>query len=324
MNLKCEICEYTDDKSILSHIRNQHQLTAYEYKSQFPNARTRISWLDGQTKETSLCLKKLANLNRQLRREESARGEKGHASKGEKWARRHEACLQCKRTKYPHLAHGLCKRCFENDTHKEITLKKNTQLVQTGIENIDYIICRLCGQPFGNLREHGHLKFHAISVKEYSKRFPDAPTESEKSNQLRALNVSKSRLDLMKRRGYLNPQSQRDSKRKEMIRRHVTNDFSRISKTEGVFADWLRSQGIPVVMGEDLSSSDSPETFYWQYPWDKFCLDFAQPSTKKVIEVLGDWWHGWDFVIGHKKFEELHPKVQRNICLDKLRFKALE
>ena len=41
------------------------------------------------------------------------------------------------------------------------------------------------------------------------------------------------------------------------------------------------------------------------------------------MEVLGDWWHGWEFINTNKGFEKQHPNVQRNIVLDKLRFKDI-
>jgi 2,3-bisphosphoglycerate-dependent phosphoglycerate mutase len=43
--LRCEICGLEDEKSILSHVRNAHSLSAKEYKEKFPGASLRESWL---------------------------------------------------------------------------------------------------------------------------------------------------------------------------------------------------------------------------------------------------------------------------------------
>jgi hypothetical protein len=64
----------------------------------------------------------LNNLPENLRlvdRVEHGRIHFGKDSKGDRWAREYDACVNCGRTDRPHNAHGLCKRCDDNRRYHE-------------------------------------------------------------------------------------------------------------------------------------------------------------------------------------------------------------
>ena len=126
-------------------------------------------------------------------------------------------------------------------------------------------------------------------------------------------------------RGYLNPQSQRDSKRAEMIKKHSNKEFATISKTEDVISKWFENNNYNIYWtGNDNAIISNEMSIIRQYPFlKKYCVDFACPKRKIIVEVLGDWWHGWEFVCGRQKIEDLHPKVRNNIGLDEFRFKNI-
>ncbi|KKN89671.1 hypothetical protein LCGC14_0235170 [marine sediment metagenome] len=48
------------------------------------------------------------------------------------------------------------------------------------VENIDYVVCRVCGRGFEILCDNGHLKIHDMTVTQYREKYPGAPTISQK------------------------------------------------------------------------------------------------------------------------------------------------
>lgn len=317
--IRCCICGYKDKKSILSHIRKMHNLSSGEYRLRFPEARTRTAWLDGETKETSVALSNLALINKDKRA-----GKPGNATI-EIWSRKYEKCKLCGSTEYKHASNGVCHNCHTKIYHKKINSELNNERKKTGIQGKDYVICRICNRPFQLLSEIGHLGSHGLTAKQYLERFPSANLTCASVRDDISKGVSLGRIALHNRRGYLNPQSQRDSKRKEVVKRYESHTINRISKLEGTFARWLQEQGFTVKMGADATPEDSSQTIYWQYNWRNiYSLDFAQPTTKTYIEVMGDWWHGWDCISGKKSLSEMHPVQQKYIKHDENRFKRLQ
>jgi tRNA1(Val) A37 N6-methylase TrmN6 len=253
------------------------------------------------------------------------KGKESRAALHGKWSREFAQCKACGQTSSPHAGKGICILCRNNACQLQKTKEKNQCLLVAGIENIDYIICQLCHQPFERLTTNGHLKTHSISVPQYLEKFPAAKTIAEKISDNLGLAISAGRKRLFKTRGYLNPESQRLKKSIEMSLRHATDDFAKVSASEKVVANWFMNRGYDVVLGEGEAGIPDPKKLFWQYNlFGKFCVDFADPSREIAIEVLGDWWHGYKFLCGKENYEDLHPKVKRNLYLDKIRFAEIE
>ena len=52
-------------------------------------------------------------------------------------------------------------------------------------EGIDFVVCRLCQKHFKRIT-NTHLKnYHKITMKEYMKKFPNAPIEIKRLKELR-------------------------------------------------------------------------------------------------------------------------------------------
>jgi len=97
----------------------------------------------------------------------------------------------------------------------------NLAAMKSGTDGIDYVTCLECGNPFMMLRTDGHLRpAHGITLDEYIAKHPGAVTTAKNVSDQMRTNISSGRKKLHQDRGYLNPQSQRDSKRVEMIARH--------------------------------------------------------------------------------------------------------
>jgi SAM-dependent methyltransferase len=138
------------------------------------------------------------------------------------------------------------------------------------------------------------------------------------------MSVSQGRKNLMATRGYLNPPSQRLSKSKEMAKRHATNDFTTVSKIEDTVSNYLSLNNYSIAWN-DYNGVMSEKIIIRQYLFrDCYCVDLSCPYRKIIIEVLGDWWHGWEVVIGNQKKEDQHPKAQNNLRLDINRFRYIE
>jgi G:T-mismatch repair DNA endonuclease (very short patch repair protein) len=318
--MKCKLCDFQDADSILSHVRRVHHLTADQYKSKFPKSKLRVAWVVGDANGME-SFRKVGRAN-----SERMRGRPSRAKIPEgQWARHHDCCVKCGTTEVPHSSRGLCSRCIALRYSHWRVARKNQILLETGTEGKDYVICQVCQRPFASLTTYGHLAMHNISEQEYQKKHPKAATRSSNCLDKLSRSVSRGRLDLHARRGYLNPISQRMSKRAEMIRKHTEHEFATVSKIEYVVAGYLQSKGCTVKMGSEASARDPAGTFYWQYDWNhQYAVDFAQPSRRLIIEVLGDWWHGWKFLCGDQPYEELHGHVKRNLRLDELRFAAIQ
>jgi len=313
--LKCKICGFEDTKSILSHVRKIHKMDAKEYRKHFPDSPLRIAWVNSST-EAMNQFKKVGQANSVLRS-----GKPAWQLKEGQWSLNHQKCISCGTTKIKHQGMGLCWTCYMNQHALKATAKKNDQLSINGLDSVDFVTCQICNLPFECLTTHGHLKMHHMTVPEYQERFPGAKTRSKKSLEKLSASVKLGRLDLMKRRGYLNPQSQRDAKSKEMSARHSEKDFARISNPEKRVADWFLLRGYNVILGEDANEHVAANSILWQYNWNKrFCVDFACPAKMIVVEVLGDWWHGWEHLQGRQVYDSLHAQVKKNLFLDKKRF----
>ena len=317
-NIKCLICGYENEKSILSHIRNVHSLSSTKYRMMFPKSRTRNAWLSGKTKETSITISNLALINKKNRT-----GKPSNATI-ETWSRKYKKCKKCGSSRYKHASNGVCHNCHTNLYHKDINSKLNTERQKNGIRDKDYVICEVCNKPFQVLSENGHLRVHKLTVKQYLKRFPSANLTCSSVRDDISKGVSIGRITLHNRRGYLNPKSQRDKKRKELVKRYESHSISRISKLEGTFARWLQEQGFEVKMGEDQIDTDGENVIHWQYNWKNiYSFDFAHLPSKTCIEVMGDWWHGWDAISGKRPIQDLHPVQQKYIKSDINRTKRI-
>lgn len=317
--LKCCVCGFASEKSILRHIRTEHGMSASEYRAKYDSP-VRIAWV----KSSESAMESFRAIGR--RNKELLLGKPGRAKLAEgKWSREYDQCVECGRTEWKHLGKGLCQKCWLRMENKKITENKNNVLLSSGKEDIDYVICQLCGKPFEYLSSEGHLKKHGITSSEYLVRFPESRIKASIVSEKQGLGISRSRIDLMKRRGYLNPQSQRDKKRKEMSLRHATSDFSKVSKIESTVADWFLGRGYMVAVGSDECDGSLGPIVRWQFHvMDKYCVDFANENKKVIVEVLGDWWHGWEIIRGTQPYEKAHAKVKRNMYLDKIRFLDLE
>lgn len=312
------ICGFEADKSILSHVRNEHAMTAKEYRCKFNNAPLRESWVKS-TPEALEAFRKIGRANSAL-----LVGQPGRHSLGDRWSTSFERCIECGTTESPHVGKGICKRCTGKIFQNKKTASKNSLLLQ-GQENIDFVICQICKKPFESLTTNGHLKMHFVTVQKYKELYPNCETICKKRRTQLGESISAGRRELMKSRGYLNPQSQRDKKRAEMAFRHATSDFCNVSIAEKQFADWLLKNGYTIKVGKDNGISDGQNVVYWQYPLlDKYCVDFFSKEKNICVEILGDWWHGRDYFEGKMKYEFLVPKVKKNIYLDKRRFEDIE
>lgn len=313
--ITCHICGFDGDGTILSHIRNIHHISTEEYKK-IHNFPVRIPWANRFKNQEHF--KKMGNASAK-----SMKGQKSRAALPEgKWSRKYDKCIQCHSTKSIHVSHGLCKNCFTGNDHKRETDSVNLELITNGgIENKNYIICQICGLPFKSLTTYGHLVRHKITLGEYKNKFPNYKTRSEDVTKKLSMAVSKGRKRLMAKRGYLNPPSQRLLKSKEMARRHALEEFATVSGIEQVVADWLGLNGYRVLWTKDiLENMDLSKVVIRQYAFDCYCVDFAIPYDKIIIEVLGDWWHGWNVISGKEAIENQYPKVKSNLRTDIIRF----
>jgi predicted transcriptional regulator/very-short-patch-repair endonuclease len=311
--LKCCICGFEKEKSILSHVRTIHNLSAKEYRDKF-NSPLRI--FAGSIDQ----VRSLGRNNSKI-----MLGKPSHATlPNNKWSRLYDKCIQCSTTERPHVAAGLCKKCRGKNNMRKTTKNNNASIALNGKEGKDYVICQICGQPFQSLTSYGHLKIHNIDDKEYRNKFPDSLLYGSNININRGKSISMGRKKLMLDRGYLNPASQRLSKSKEMARKHATDDFSKVSKIEDIVSDYLALVGYTMVWN-DYAGEINDNIIIRQYLFEEcYCTDFAYPCQKIIVEVLGDWWHGWEVVCGRAKKEDQHKNVQKNIRIDINRFNFMK
>ena len=269
--LKCCICGFEQDKSILSHVRNVHKMSSQEYKRKF-NMPLRNAWLKGNNEYFKNILGKINS--------KKMTNQPGRATLCNKWSRKFNKCISCNSSKRKHVSNGLCQRCYSRKKMKQRTLLSNLKIMDDGVDGIDYVICKICGNPYRTLTDHGHLVEHKITSKEYRAKFPDAKLYCLKSTRKQADGISIGRKKLMVKRGYLNPQSQRDSKRVEMIRKHTNKEFATISKIEDVVSEWFEKNNYNVYWTEDNKQIDE-NSIVRQFAFlDKYCVDFACPQKK--------------------------------------------
>lgn len=61
-------------------------------------------------------------------------------------------------------------------------MDKNYETQEKQVENVDYVICKVCGEKVG--RVYGkHLKGHRMTSKEYKEKFPNAPLTTKKDQK---------------------------------------------------------------------------------------------------------------------------------------------
>ena len=108
-----------------------------------------------------------------------------------------------------------------------------------------------------------------------------------------------------------------------MIKKHSNKEFATISKIEDVVAEWFVKNNYNIYWPKD-SQVINEKSIIRQYVFEnKYCVDFACPKKEIIVEVLGDWWHGWLCLIGQEAYQKLYPKVKKNMYLDKRRFKNI-
>lgn len=318
--LKCCICGFENKDSILSHIRNVHAISSKEYRKKF-NMPLRSAWIL-RSKKNIEEFKKIGHKNSILLLNKPGRAK----LKENQWSRNgYVCCKQCGSNKNKHQSHGLCVKCSANYNGRQKTERQNKKLICNSIENKDYVVCKICNKPFRVLLSYGHLKLHNLTEKEYKIQFNNAVTRPTAYQEKISISISKGRKNLMLTRGFLNPPSQRIQKSKEMSKRHSTKSFSKISKIEKIVEEWFVKNEYNILCNSDINKNNiNFKTIIKQYLFeDKYCVDFACPERKIVIEVLGDWWHGWLCLSGKESYEKLYPKVKKNLYLDNKRFKDI-
>jgi very-short-patch-repair endonuclease/predicted transcriptional regulator len=312
-SLQCMLCSFSDEKSILSHIRNTHSISAKDYRNQFPNAKTRVSWMDSddQSKEN---FKKIG-------RTDKIRVGPNKLKDGQ-WSKNYERCVICLKTDSKHMGHGICKKCLSAKQQLQKTNLKNKHICSSGVEGEDFVICKECGNPFECLMTSGHLKLHNITEQEYQEKHGKNSTRPTNLINRTGNSISIGRHKLMKERGYLNSQTMRDNKRIEMIKSMSVAKSSKTSSIEYAVEKWLSEHNFNIQFYDNPQDikSDQPIA-YRQFPFiGKYVVDFAIPSQKIIIEVLGTFWHGWSFISGQTSFDCLSEAARKNVCTDKIRF----
>lgn len=92
-------------------------------------------------------------------------------------------CKNCGKVVTVHKNAKFCSdACRIQYKNKQATLRKqekrNKEL--TGIENIDYVVCKICGCKAHQLGEQHFISFHNISLSEYKRLYPDAIITSQR------------------------------------------------------------------------------------------------------------------------------------------------
>jgi len=318
--LQCMLCSFSDDKSILSHIRNVHSLSSKDYKKQFPNSKTRVSWMDGDTEAMSAF--------QTVGRSNSAKmvGSIGrHRLRVGQWGARHTSCQGCGTTSEKHFAKGLCTSCYKLMDALKKTERNNQEIMKTGTEGVDYVLCMECGKPFLNLSESGHLSIHGMTFQEYRNKYPEAIMTAEKTESRRRLGVSVGRKRFVLKNSLLNSTSQivDSSNETSEVVPQGTETFNESPPNNPVefIAQWFSKHGMNV---QYHNSEQAPVSIFRRFPvLDRHIVDFAIPSRKVAIEVWSDSWHVRDYRSGLKKIEDLDELEKVNICEDDIRLESL-
>ena len=130
--LVCQICGFENEKSILSHVRNEHGMTASEYREKYKSP-LRVAW-----EKDKDFFKRLGKSN-----SEKMKGKKSRAAlKNGKWSRHYDQCVECGSSKHKHISNGVCKRCYTNAQQKEIIAKKNEKIFEDLIKSLDFVIVK--------------------------------------------------------------------------------------------------------------------------------------------------------------------------------------
>lgn len=315
--IQCQLCDFSNPDSILSHVRVTHGLSSKEYKTKFPNSSLRKSWM--QNNEIALSeFREVGHANKERRK-----GKTGHHKlNAGQWSKNYEQCIICSKTDSKHMGHGICKKCISAKQQLQKTYLKNESLCNFGIEGEDFVICKECGKPFECLMTNGHLKLHNITEQEYQEKYGKNSTRPINLINRTGNSISIGRHKLMEKRGYLNSQTMRDNKRIEMIRSMSIAKSSKTSSIEYAVEKWLSEHNFNIQFYDNPQDikSDQPIA-YRQFPFiGKYVVDFAIPSQKIIIEVLGTFWHGWSFISGQTSFDCLSEAARKNVCTDKIRF----
>ena len=256
-------------------------------------------------------------------------GNKGRIShrrlKDGQWSMEYSSCVSCGTTDSRHIGNGLCKLCFNAKQQLDITKAKNQNLSKNGVESIDFVVCQECHLPFECLMSHGHLREHGMTEASYRLKYGAGSTRPAKLLERTGNAISAGRHKLMETHGYLNPKSMRDNKRIELSRLMSEARNSKTSSIEETVSQWFSDNGFCVrSYDQQVTPAGDGVVVYRQFPlFRKYVVDFAIPSHKIVIEVLGTFWHGWDFVSGKKSFEELAEAAKKNVCTDKVRMSEI-
>jgi predicted transcriptional regulator len=169
--IQCQLCDFSNSDSILSHVRVTHGLSSKEYKTKFPNSPLRKSWM--QNNEIALSeFREVGHANKERRK-----GKVGHHKLNDgQWSKSYEKCLICSKTDSKHMGHGICKKCLSLKQQLQKTCLKNEKLSSSGIEGEDFVICKECGKPFECLMTNGHLKIHNMTEKSYQEKHGENST----------------------------------------------------------------------------------------------------------------------------------------------------
>lgn len=122
----CPLCNCSFEKSILSHIRNAHKMTADQFKAKFPETPMRETWQKGLTKADPRIAKQ-AKASADIRRG----GVSNAALAPGQWSRDHDCCTVCGETSSPHSGKGVCTSCHA----KQYFTKRAEKVVWTDEED---------------------------------------------------------------------------------------------------------------------------------------------------------------------------------------------
>src|ERR1035437_464859 len=98
--LKCCICGFENEKSILSHVRNEHKISAAEYRNKF-NAPLRSAWVLKDDKSIEE-FKQIGKQNAIL-----MKNQPGRATLHNRWSRNFDKCIICNSTDQNHASNGV-------------------------------------------------------------------------------------------------------------------------------------------------------------------------------------------------------------------------
>ncbi len=182
-------------------------------------------------------------------------------------------CPICKKSVYAMRFNKHYEKCLEREEY-----------FSDKIENIDYVVCKICGCKKLSLKKH--LESHNICAKQYKNKY-NSPIECEKSEK-------KAKESYNKRYGIDSRGSAfpHDSKNKcEELIDNITPDNVIFSDRKYYVAlknkEWVKNPDFIVV------ENDKVNDYKKDIEKNGFLKDRnLKKSIKKVIEHFGDYWHG--------------------------------